>query len=186
MSASGRPERNRAARAVARIVPLLVTIAITLSIGWAARAPYHPPNGDAALLRLSWRLRLPAAEVCRQRTQSELDGLPVHMRSPQVCESRVDTYTLIMRIDSLAADSTTVLPGGMRGDRPVYVLRELPLTPGPHRVRVRFARDATSSALTADAASSVIALDTVLDMRQGIVGLITLDAGRLVVRRSIH
>ena len=58
MSAQRSPAQARYSRTRSlhtRIVPLLVTIAIALSIGWAARAPYHPPNSDAALLRLSRR-----------------------------------------------------------------------------------------------------------------------------------
>ncbi len=184
MSAHGSAERRPTGRVRARVGALLVTAAITVFIGWAARAPYHPPHSQDALLRLSWRLRLPAAEVCRQRTREELDALPVHMRAPEVCESHVDTYTLRVRIDSLAADSALVLPGGVRADRPVYVLRELPLAPGPHRVRVRFERNGASSTTIMDTIPRVLALDTVLHMRSGVVALITLDDGRLVVRSS--
>src|SRR5690606_5782376 len=73
-----------------RILMVVVVSALaTASLGWLARAPYHPPGSDTGLLRLSWRLRGEKVESCRPRTQAELDALPVHMRTPEVCEGRL-------------------------------------------------------------------------------------------------
>ena len=69
-----------------------------------------------------------------------------------------------------------------RGDRPVFVMREVPLRPGPHRVRLRFAQEGD----TGDAAPPALAIDTVVHAAVGIVHLITLDpaSARFVIRSA--
>lgn len=160
------------------VVVALVTAMVTLALGWAARAPYNPTGTDSALLRLSWRLRSAGTETCRPRTEAELDALPVHMRSPEVCESQQLAYELIVRIDDDDADSLRVVPGGLRQDRPAYVLHEEPIVRGAHHVYVRFAQ------LGAALAPPPLVLDTVVHFEPGIVQLVTLDAdnARLVLR----
>ena len=86
-------------------------------------------------------MRPDRAETCRDRTQAELDALPVHMRTPRVCEQKVIPYRLIVRIDDGRPDTTVVLPAGARHDRPIYVLRDTLLAPGEHFVSVAFEND---------------------------------------------
>jgi hypothetical protein len=151
---------------------VLVSGAAVLAIGWLARAPYQPPGGDSAVLRLSWRLRGERNETCRPRTQAELDVLPVHMRTPQICEGALVAYRLTVRLDDRAADTSRVVPAGAKADRPIYVFDEKRLVPGPHRVRITFAReDSVASGIAA------FSFDTVLNTVAGEVELITMDAG---------
>lgn len=159
---------------------LVVTVLATSALGWLARAPYDPPGGEAGVLRLSWRLRGERIETCRPRTAAELAALPVHMRTPELCEGRLVAYRLSFQVDDAPVDTATVLPGGARGDRPVFILREAVLAPGPRRVRVSLRR------ADGEHAPAALALDTVLTAAPGAVELITLDpeAGRLVHIRS--
>lgn len=150
----------------------LVTGAAVFAIAWAARAPYQPPGGDSALLRLSWRLRGERNETCRPRTQQELDALPVHMRTPEICEGALVAYRLTVQLDDHAPDTSRVVPAGAKSDRPIYVFDEKRLAPGPHRVRITFGRE--DSVANGAAAFS---LDTVLNTFAGEVELITMDAG---------
>ncbi|MEX0891236.1 MAG: hypothetical protein WEB88_03625 [Gemmatimonadota bacterium] len=121
------------------LLAVVVSALALLALGWLSRAPYTPSGADQGLLRLSWRHVGQPAEVCRQRTQQELDALPVHMRTPQDCQRRRTEYTLVLRVNGGAPDSALVLPEGARGDRPVYVLRERALPPGEHQVEIHFA-----------------------------------------------
>lgn len=161
-----------------RALVLLVTLLATAALGWLSRAPYNPPGGEHAVLRLSWRLRGERIESCRTRTEAELAALPAHMRTPEVCEARLLSYRLVQQVGDAAPDTATVVPGGARGDRPLFVLRETPLAPGPRRVRVTLARE--------DGAGESLAFDQVIDAAPGVVELITLDpeAGRLVHRTT--
>ncbi len=156
---------------------LMTTLAV-LSIGWLARAPYDPPASSGALLRLSWRFRPEPSATCRPRSQAELDALPVHMRTPEVCESEPVVYHAIRRIEDGPADTIRVLRGGIKQDRPVYVLLDTALVPGSYRVRVHLVRERTGAAQ-----EPVLApLDTVLQIGPGAIGLVTIDGagGRFV------
>ena len=106
-----------------RALSLLVTLLAVAGVGWLSRAPYDPPGGEHGVLRLSWRLRGERVETCRTRTEAELAALPAHMRTPEVCEARLLNYRLVQQIDEAVADTAIVVPGGARGDRPLFVLR---------------------------------------------------------------
>lgn len=174
----------------ARIVTVvLVSAAATLALGWAARANYDSPGGESAVLRLSWRLRGEREEKCRPRTQAELDALPVHMRTPEICEGSLVAYRLVVQVDDGVPDTSRVLPAGAKGDRPIYVLKEKEVAPGSHRVRIDFARedeadtDDDDEEDDEDDDAPVFAMDTVLDMSAGSIELITMAAdGKRLVR----
>lgn len=155
-----------------------LSAAVAFGIAALSRAPYSPPGGDAALLRISFRTTVSVRERCRPRTREELDALPVHMRTPEICTAEAATFFLIASIDDARADTLELVRGGVKGDRPLFVLDERPLPPGRHRVRVELLRAG------ADSGQRVLAaLDTVLSLQAGAVGLVTLDgAGRLVAR----
>ncbi len=116
----------------------LVAAAMTAAIGFGSRVPYSPGDSDASILRLSWRLRGEKVETCRDRTPAELEALPVHMRTPQVCTGHLVSYLLTLRVDGEVVDTTTFLPAGAKGDRPIFVLHDEPLVPGRRKVRVDF------------------------------------------------
>jgi hypothetical protein len=160
-----------------------ITVASTaalLFIGALTRAPYTPPGSDAALLRFSWRTSVSAKETCRKRTHEELEHLPVHMRTPEVCTRDVAHYLLITRIDEGVPDTLPLVRGGVKQDRPLFVLEERALPSGRHRVRVDLER------VTAATRETLATLDRVLTLREGEVQLVTLDADadHLSVRSS--
>jgi hypothetical protein len=157
---------------------VLISTAMLLLIGWGSRIHYQSGETGHGLVRLSWRMRGQNIETCRDRTTAELDALPVHMRTPRLCESRTVPYRLILSIDGGQADTTIVMPSGAKHDRPFYVLRDSLLGPGLHHVAVTFARSDTSAA-------SVVQFNGTLKLRPGQIELITLtDDGERLAHRS--
>lgn len=156
-----------------------MTSAFVLLLAGLARAPYQPRGSDEALLRFSWRLPAPVREDCRRRTADELEALPPHMRTAEVCERVVARYAMVTQIGDGAADTIALRGGGVKGDRPLFVLLDRPLEPGRHPVRVTLTRSIPGAA-----SEPLAALDTVLAMRPGHVQLVTLEpeTRRLVVR----
>lgn len=128
-------------RAARIVFGALATVAVLAAIGWASRVPHDARGADSATLRLSWRMPGGSAQVCRDRTQAELDALPVHMRTPQVCETRLTTFRLETRVDDGPVLSRRLRPSGARGDRPLAVWQETQLSPGPHRISIRLTRE---------------------------------------------
>ncbi|CAN5656976.1 hypothetical protein BH23GEM9_BH23GEM9_36210 [soil metagenome] len=160
---------------------VLCTALITVPIAALTRAPYTPPGAEAAILRFSWRMSVVAREDCRPRTTQELDALPVHMRTAELCTRDRARYVLITRVDATAPDTLELLRGGVKGDRPLFVLEERTLAPGRHRVAIDLYR------LTDNAGELLASLDTVLALEPGEVQLVTLDSEgrRLTVRSSV-
>ena len=153
---------------------------IALGIAAAARAPYTPRGAADAVLRFSWRMNVTAQENCRTRTQQELDALPVHMRTPQVCTRDVANYRLITRIGDNAPDTLPITRGGVKGDRPLFVSHESALPPGPANITVELQRTAAGHV------DILARMDTAMTMVRGRIQLVTLDGdGRLVLQSSM-
>ncbi|MBI4081442.1 MAG: hypothetical protein HY423_02400 [Candidatus Lambdaproteobacteria bacterium] len=101
-----------------------------------------PQGSDAerGLLRLAWRMVGERVRVCRDYTAAELQKVPPHMRQGQgqVCEQHLLPYRLRAWVDDVNTVDEAVRPAGIRGDRPLYVQEDFPLSPGRYRVRVHF------------------------------------------------
>ncbi len=136
-------------------------------------APFSAP--DDALLRLSWRITGVTAEACRTLTQEELEKLPVHMRNPRACIGHIASYVLRVRVDGASALVDTVRPAGARGDRPITLLRDLPLEPGEHRVAVTFDALLPEGVEPPANALRSLAWDGEVDVDPRGVALVTLD-----------
>lgn len=158
---------------------VLCTALLVLGIAGIARAPYTPAGHDQAWLRFSWRMTVAAKEHCRPRTQQELDALPVHMRTPEVCTPDTASYALAVAIDDQPVESIELARGGLKGDRPLFVLEQRALSPGKHRIRVAVERR------NGTGTQGLAALDTTLALEHGTVQLITLAAdGRTLEART--
>src|SRR5688572_30286623 len=119
---------------------LLCTALLLLPIAALSRAPWTPPGAHDAVLRFSWRMGVSGERTCRARTQQELDRLPVHMRTPAICTVTAASYLLVTQLDDAVADTTPLLRGGVKGDRPLFVLQERTLQPGERSVSVAILR----------------------------------------------
>ena len=164
-----------------RVLLIVALSALLLGlVGWGSRVRYHTAAGEEAVLRLSWRTRPERKENCRDRTPQELAALPVHMRTPRVCEkARAVPYRLVLAIDGGPADTTILSPAGARHDRPIYVLRDSVLPPGLHHVSVLFAR-------ADDDGAGPVQFNGDLKLAAGYIELITMadDAPQLVHRSA--
>ena len=123
------------------LLMVVTSAAFLLLVGWGSRIELGASDDQYGMLRLSWRVRPERIESCRDRTQAELDALPVHMRTPRICEARSTPYRLIVEIDDGRPDTTIMVGGGARQDRPIYVLRDTLLATGEHEVEVVFERE---------------------------------------------
>ena len=115
-----------------------VALALTLATAGLSRVPVRFSHDDDALLRLSWKINGVTVEACRELTAEELEALPVHMRNPRACIGGIAPYVLEVTLDGTVMAPDTVRAHGARSDRPLFVLRDLPVSPGPHDVAVLF------------------------------------------------
>jgi hypothetical protein len=162
------------ARLVRSAAILAASVALILPIAGLARAPYTPAGAGDAVLRFSWRMTVSVREDCRQRTQAELDALPVHMRTPEECTRDASQYQLALRIGE-RTELLQLMRRGAKGDRPLFVLEERRLPPGSYNVSVELQR-------VTELVETVARLDTALVLQRGAVKLITrAEDGRLLV-----
>lgn len=164
--------------------------AFVLGLGTLTRLPYRVAGEDEARVRLSWRIRGEQAGGCRTPTAEELEALPVHMRNPDACVGSVPPFRLRVEVDGRVVLDDEVRPSGARGDRPVYVFRDLPVGSGAHRVRIHFVQQEGADAGDAGTGGTRrplrLELDRELRLGPRQIALVTLDADRmeLVVLRS--
>ncbi|HEU4585759.1 MAG TPA: hypothetical protein VFR95_08415 [Gemmatimonadaceae bacterium] len=127
-----------------RPVRWLATVLATAVALWlVARAsavalPWHA--ADAARVRMSWSARPERIESCRALTAEEIEKEPPHMRRHVECTGTFATYLLHVASDGRVIDERIVKGGGIRNDRPMYLLADYDLMAGEHRIRVKFTR----------------------------------------------
>jgi len=170
----------RIPRATAAILVGAVSVVV---ISAASRLPVSFGGDHHALLRLSWRVDGISMEECRTLSPQELANLPPHMRNPKACIGRIAPYRLQVGIDGAMVVSDTIYPAGARGDRPIFVLRDLPVDPGPMRLRVRFDPLLPPGTRPGPAAVPLF-LDRTVTADVGRIVLVTLDeaGGSLLIR----
>lgn len=153
-----------------KLAGAFVALGLTAATAFLSRVPVSFAGADAGVLRLSWRNDAVSVESCRAPTEEELARLPVHMRAPTVCSGAVVPYALRVALDGRGVLEDTIRASGARGDRPLYVFREVGLAPGVHELDVRY-----RPALPADQAPPEGAL--FLDWS----GTVDVDAGRILL-----
>jgi hypothetical protein len=148
------------ARNVPRVIVGVVASAVGLvALGRASTAPVRYHDDDLARIRLSWSARPERIEVCRTLSQKELEEREEHMRQRVECNGTFATYALVVTVDGRRAVNTVVRGAGLRHDRSAYLLRDIDLPSGPHRVVISFTRrektddDAAAFAPAASAAN---------------------------------
>jgi hypothetical protein len=164
---------------------VLVALLMTAAIGALSQVPYRAVPAGQAWIRLSWRVSAPRIEECRTLTAEELAKLPVHMRRDEVCETTGIPYRLRIVLNGEGVEETLIRGAGTRGDRPIYVYRELRVPSGTHRLEIILTPEAGVEASAGDAPVEALELAEDLDLADGDVALITRsEVGRLVVRRA--
>jgi hypothetical protein len=129
------------ARTIARWSVAIAAAAVLLFVmARASAAPVALRNAERARLRLSWSARPERIEVCRTLSPEELAQREEHMRQRVECDGRFATYTLRIVLDERPLYETVVHGAGLRHDRPLYLLREIDIAPGPHRMKLSFVR----------------------------------------------
>ena len=166
-------------------VGVLVALLLTVTIGALSQVPYRAEASGQAWIRLSWRVSAPRIEECRTLTAEELAKLPVHMRRDQVCETTGIPYMLRITLNGEGVEETVIRGAGTRGDRPIYVYRELRVAAGTHRLKISLAPEIADGDAAGEAGTEALELADDLDLTAGDVVLITrAEDGRLVVRRT--
>jgi len=115
-----------------------------------SRAPLIAYPDPTPMVRLAWSVRPERIESCRTLTDAELANVPAHMRQRVQCEGRSANYHLLVTVDGGTLLDTTVTGGGARSDRPVYVLRDVPVPSGGHALAVTFEREPLPADSAAD------------------------------------
>ena len=121
----------------AKVAAAVATLAMLAVMAGGSQWRISEP-ADEAMLRLSWRTEPVRVESCRELSAAEQADVPAHMRRAESCTGDYADYELRLNVDGRDIVVDTVAPSGLRRDRPVYVLHETVLQPGPHDVAVSF------------------------------------------------
>lgn len=160
----------------------LLLVGVVVALG---QVPMGRPS-ERAVLRLALRSVGGRVEVCRDRTAEELAALPQHMRQPRVCDQYSPSYRLAVELDGEPRVDEAVAPGGVRGDRPIIIDRQIVVMPGQSRLVVDFVPlidDGSEEVRLAAAELPAYRLETTVELEADRIVLITLDEtrGELVV-----
>lgn len=133
-------------------IGVLLALAAAAAIAALSGVSYVTEPAQYGLIRLAWRARGEQVRRCRRLSAEELAKLPPHMRQEQVCERGILPYHLRVSVDDTTLVNEEVRAGGARADRPLFVFREFPVTPGMHHLSITFEREPVTAAEDAEGA----------------------------------
>jgi hypothetical protein len=151
-----------------RILGIIVACACVAAIVRASSVHVRAHPSSDSELRLAWSARPERVEDCRQRSEEELARLPQHMRQALACEGTTAAYRLQVSVEGKLIVDRVVRGGGMRHDRRLYVLEEVPISPGDRGIQVRFDRIGAAGPSTPAAAAHLESVPAHLDLEQRI------------------
>ena len=123
---------------------VMALVSAGLLVGTAALSwyPYEAEPRPDAVVRFSWRTRGEVIENCRRPGEAELEQMPAHLRQEVICQQgTVAPYRLRIGVGGMTLLDSLAPGSGGRSDRPMYLLREVPVAAGSHRVVVELRRD---------------------------------------------
>lgn len=123
-----------------RVGAVFLSLALTAGLAALSRGQWLAHRAEEGALRLTWSARPEQIETCRRLGSEELARLPAHMRQQVVCEGTAATYRLRVWRGEALLDEAILHGSGFRRDRPMHVLRDYPLPPGAHRIRIEVNR----------------------------------------------
>ncbi len=174
--------------AVRKAFAAALALAALAAVGALSQLPYTAERATHAVIRLAWRARGERVEECRRLTPEELARIPAHMRREEECVGRLLPYRLQVTLDGSRAVDQLVQAAGARHDRPLFVFRELPVSPGQHALAVTFTHEGTlpAGARAEEEAERPLrlVLDTIVTLTARRALLVTYDEARreLVVK----
>lgn len=122
------------------VLAFLATAAIVYALALCSAIGVGHREAGVSRLRLSWSARPERIEVCRTLSAEELAQREEHMRQRVECDGRFATYRLRVQSDGRTIHESIARGAGFRHDRPLYLLNEVDVTPGTHRLRISFTR----------------------------------------------
>ena len=112
-------------------------VAAVAAVALASRLPVGTDPGHAEL-RLALRTAAARLEVCRERSDEELERLPAHFRVRRECDEIPVDYRLTVAVDGRTLLDRAVSHRGVRRTRPLAVDEALAVQPGRRRVEIAF------------------------------------------------
>lgn len=152
--------------------------AFLILVAWLGQIPFGKA-GEDAVIRLALRATRAKTEICRTRSEAELEALPIHMRQAEICEEVAPAYRLALDVGEQRLLEERIEPGGLRGDRPLIVDRQVTVGPGRRSVAITLAPlldpSDVDAVANASAALPSYALERELILEAGRITLVTLD-----------
>lgn len=169
-------------RRVPRAVGLALAVGSLALLATLSGWRYHAHAGELSLLRVAFSARPERIERCREVSEAELAERPLHMRQRIACVGQSATYRLRVELDSQTITDRALRGGGMRHDRPVSLLLERPVPPGPHLLMVQLERiEAADSNTAALIDSTRRSRQPPLPASLGLMESLSFSAGRVVL-----
>jgi hypothetical protein len=170
------PELLRPALQLATGAALLILLLVVTHVTGSDPA-------EGAALRIAIRTTAGTMEDCHKLSAEELEKLPMHMRRPEVCESRAVPYRLQVHVGDRSLVDRTYTAAGIRGDRPLTVDEEFTVPAGSRDVTIRFTpalatgtvQSGRSDGGANPQASPAFVFDDAVEFLEGRVRVATLD-----------
>ena len=144
---------------------------LTAGLVAGTRVPWVAEPANQAVVRLAWRAIGERALECREPSAAEQAERPAHMRQPLLCERRLLPFRLAVHIDGALRSDESLHASGAREDRPTFVFHDFRVSPGAHRIEIRFEVERPPGA--APAAQPALRLDETVELAPRQILLVT-------------
>jgi hypothetical protein len=158
-----------------------LTLAAATCLALFADLPLRLDSATHGVFLLDWRIRGEETGPCLRTAEEASERVPLHMRDPGRCLGSLPPYRLRLWIDGEPRIDERVEGGGLRGDRPLTVYRELELEPGARALQAEFRREDGEEAV-------LLALEEEVEVQAGRVLLLVRrqDTGELEIRSPVR